>query len=219
MMEEEGRRGGREQQQQQQPRESSAAVDLYAGIGYFSFSYAKAAGVGKVLCWEINGWSVEGLRRGAAGNGWGVQVLQAHDHDDDDVVIDEKQKLVVFQESNARAATRIEKLRTTIPPVRHVNCGFLPSSQGSWETAVRVLDPVLGGWIHAHENIAVGDIESRREEIVGVFIALVEKHRGRRRRRQVRCEHLERVKDYAPGVVHCVLDISVTPVATEVASG
>lgn len=44
-------------------RASAVAVDLYAGIGYFAFSYA-AAGFGKVFCWELNAWSVEGLRRG-----------------------------------------------------------------------------------------------------------------------------------------------------------
>jgi len=48
-----------------------AAVDLYSGIGYFSFSYSKA-GVSKVLCFELNPWSVEGFRRGAEVNGWGI---------------------------------------------------------------------------------------------------------------------------------------------------
>jgi len=189
-----------------EPRETSA-VDLYAGIGYFAFSYAKA-GVGRVLCWEINGWSVEGLRRGAEGNGWGVQILKG-----DDVGVDGEERLVVFQESNERAVGRIDGMRDRIPPVRHVNCGFLPSSKGSWETAVQVLDPVHGGWIHAHENIAVKDIESRKKQIVDIFTALAENNHGRHPRRKVHCEHLERVKDYAPGVVHCVLDISITPVA------
>src|SRR5690606_18256943 len=50
------------------------AVDLYAGIGYFVFSYAKRGM--RVLCWEINPWSVEGLRRGALRNGWKVKLVQ-----------------------------------------------------------------------------------------------------------------------------------------------
>ena len=53
----------------------SVLWDLYAGIGYFAFSYAKA-GVGKVLCWEINPWSVDGLRRGAGGKQVGRQSHQ-----------------------------------------------------------------------------------------------------------------------------------------------
>ncbi|KAK6858721.1 S-adenosyl-L-methionine-dependent methyltransferase [Apiospora arundinis] len=44
------------------------AVDMYAGIGYFVFSYAELGM--RVLCWELNPWSVEGLRRGALANGW-----------------------------------------------------------------------------------------------------------------------------------------------------
>ncbi|KAM7193360.1 S-adenosyl-L-methionine-dependent methyltransferase [Naviculisporaceae sp. PSN 640] len=49
------------------------AIDLYAGIGYFVFSYAKLGF--RLLCWEINPWSVEGLRRGALANGWDVVVF------------------------------------------------------------------------------------------------------------------------------------------------
>lgn len=55
------------------PRADAVAVDLYAGIGYFAFCYA-ALGF-RVLCWEINAWSVEGLRRGAEANGWRVRVV------------------------------------------------------------------------------------------------------------------------------------------------
>lgn len=53
--------------------EQCYAVDMYAGIGYFVFSYARL-GL-RVLCWELNPWSVEGLRRGAVANGWSVRVI------------------------------------------------------------------------------------------------------------------------------------------------
>src|SRR2546423_1828954 len=52
-----------------------SAVDLFVGIGYFAFSYLKR-GVGVVWGWEINGWSVEGLRRGCKENGWRVEILR-----------------------------------------------------------------------------------------------------------------------------------------------
>lgn len=45
------------------------AVDMYAGIGYFTFSYLKA-GFGAVLCWELNPWSIQGLIKGAKLNKW-----------------------------------------------------------------------------------------------------------------------------------------------------
>lgn len=189
--------------------EETSAVDLYAGIGYFAFSYAKA-GVGKVLCWDINPWSVEGLRKGAKGNRWDVQVI--NDGQMSKEIMIRNERLVVFQESNVHAARRIASMKDMIPPIRHVNCGLLPSSKEGWEVAVQVLDPT-GGWIHAHENIAKRDIEGRTEEIVRIFDQLVMKHclyeLGEQWR--VECEHVEKVKSYAPGVMHYVLDISIMP--------
>ena len=187
----------------------TSAVDLYAGIGYFAFSYAKA-GIGKVLCWEINPWSIEGLRRGAKRNGWGVKVI--NDGQTFNETIEDGERLFIFQENNVNAAGSVAALRDSIFPVRHVNCGLLPSSKSSWEIAVQALDP-MGGWIHAHENIAKADIDTRKEEVVSIFAQLVNKYYGQRLQSQqeVKCEHVEHVKSYAPGIVHCVLDISILP--------
>ncbi|MCJ1384964.1 hypothetical protein MMC17_008082, partial [Xylographa soralifera] len=201
--------------------EACSAVDLYAGIGYFALCYAKA-GVGRVLCWEINPWSVEGLRRGVGLNGegrgkWGVRVVvgEEEEEEEDGEVRegwkDGEERVLVFQEDNQNAGARVERMRSRIPPVRHVNCGFLPSSAPSWPVAVEVLDPELGGWVHAHENIAVGDIESRKADIVARFDALANQDAANPQR-IVRCENLERVKSYAPGVIHCVLDIHIAPI-------
>ncbi len=180
-----------------------SAVDLYSGIGYFAFSYAKA-GVDKVLCWEINPWSVEGLRKGAKGNKWDVYIIKS----EDSVNVEkyENARIVVFEESNEYAAGRIDAIRDKIPIVKHVNCGYLPSSKDSWETAVQVLD-FTGGWIHAHENIAKKDIETRKAEILCIFRGLAKK----RFECKVECEHIELVKSYAPGIMHCVLDIAISP--------
>ncbi|KAH7007870.1 S-adenosyl-L-methionine-dependent methyltransferase [Macrophomina phaseolina] len=190
-----------------------AAVDLYAGIGYFAFSYRKA-GVRRVLGWEINPWSVEGLRRGAAANGWRVGVVgEGVEGTEGDVERAAREKdLVVFLESNARAAERVEGLRARgapLPPVRHVNAGLLPSSRGAWETAVRVLDPWLGGWVHLHENFGEGEVGARAAEVVTevrkIWVGDGEGEDA------VRLEHVEKVKTYAPGVLHCVLDIWISP--------
>lgn len=208
---------------QKRERETISAVDLYAGVGYFAFCYAaKKEVVGKVFCWEISRWSVEGLRRGAVVNGWGVRVFEEDEQDDYDghgaEEGKEEERLIVYRESNQHAATRIAAMRTRMPPVRHVNCGFLPSSKESWETAVQVLDPTQGGWIHAHENIAVHAFESRQTEIVQDFRNLVKRHHHHskedeeddQQQWQVECVHFERVKTYAPGVFHCVLDIFIS---------
>ena len=52
------------------PEARTMAVDLYAGIGYFTFSYAASQRIRAVLCWELNPWSIEGLVRGARLNKW-----------------------------------------------------------------------------------------------------------------------------------------------------
>ena len=198
-----------------------SAVDLYAGIGYFAFSYVKI-GVGRVFCWEINGWSVEGLRRGAGENGWGGCVVGCGEgwegcEGKKGIGMGQggfrDERLVVFKESNEKAVERIDGMRGEIPPVRHVNCGFLPSSSDSWKIAVQLLDPVQGGWIHAHENVNTKDVERRGREVVEIFTALVSTYgRGSiREHARVTCEHVETVKSYGPRVSHCVFDIAILP--------
>ena len=51
-------------------------VDLYVGIGYFALPYLRK-GVRRVFGWELNGWSVEGLRRGCIRNGFECAVFGA----------------------------------------------------------------------------------------------------------------------------------------------
>jgi len=185
------------------------AVDLYAGIGYFAFSYRKA-GIGKVLCWELNPWSIEGLARGAQANGWTQRTFTHFPLGGDWEQGAMDSDFLIFQQSNEEAVEILEKL-PPVPPIRHVNCGLLPSSRLSWGTAVRAIDKKLGGWIHAHENVGVGDIESKKEEV----LAEMQEHLDRvdmgsdQKQRRVKCEHVERVKTYAPGVLHVVLDIWV----------
>ena len=202
--------------------ELSSAVDLYAGIGYFAFSYAKA-GLSQVLCWEINPWSVEALRRGALRNQWKVMIVR--DDEENDIlsqkVHEERPRLLVFEESNERASERIKALLCrqpllhSIAPLRHVNCGYLPSSEDSWKTAVDILDTYAGGWIHVHENIGQSDIKDRKVEIVHAIQRLADgkvalaSEANRGRSYSVWCEHLEHVKSYAPGVIHCVLDVFI----------
>ncbi|KAL8957747.1 MAG: hypothetical protein Q9183_005978 [Haloplaca sp. 2 TL-2023] len=206
------------------------AVDLYAGIGYFAFSYAKAASGCKVLCWELNRWSIEGLKRGAQHNGWSTRVIENGDEENhlfgDRYTEDGKRKtieerILVFYRSNTCAVRAVDALRERIPPVRHVNCGYLPTSRDSWRTAFDVLDKDLGGWIHAHENVSVKEIERRRVEIVESFTDLAKSYLTRSdwsavfntecQPFSVECQHVERVKTYAPGIIHCVFDIAFLP--------
>ncbi len=186
----------------------SAAVDLYAGIGYFSFCYAKA-GFKEVLCWELNPWSVEGLRRGAAKNNWRVSPPfnpgeTGLPEKRDFPMLQSEETLVVFHEDNVHAARRIEALRKDLPPVRHVNCGLLPSSEAVWRPALEILDSHLGGWVHVHENINDRGRDKKVREITDIF-----NHEAAPRR--VGRVELHKVKSYAPGTTHWVLDVEILP--------
>ncbi|KAG5974564.1 hypothetical protein E4U58_002837 [Claviceps cyperi] len=190
------------------------AVDLYAGIGYFAFCYAKLGM--RVLCWELNPWSVEALRRGAGLNKWSIDVF--HEPTARGVCTEEitrsQARIVVMAEDNGFARARIEDMRRQgrgwLRDVRHVNCGLLPSSCSTWDCALfvtRSTTPMQQqSWLHLHENVGESDIESRRGEIETLLVNNPEeKSLGRR----IRVEGVEKVKTYAPGVWHCVFDVVV----------
>lgn len=167
------------------------------------FSYLKA-GARRVWCWEINPWSVEGLRRGCEANGWAVKVINMGEglalSDEEDQSV----KVVVFSESNEFAVNRLANLQRGRIMVKHVNLGLLPTSRGSWRTATEVVEN--DGWIHVHVNVGEHEIEQRVEECVQEFRSL-ESQVGTDR--MVICEHVERVKTFAPGVLHCVFDLYI----------
>ncbi|KAK3941702.1 tRNA wybutosine-synthesizing protein 2 [Diplogelasinospora grovesii] len=198
---------------------SKWAVDLYAGIGYFVFSYAKLGM--RVLCWELNPWSVEGLRRGALANKWSVKVIQGEDdllRPTPELVAGEEQ-IIVFLESNEEAERRIRELRDSgqqeLLDILHVNCGFLPTSAPTWQPAWNIVQPQKGGgWLHLHENVGVRDIASRRDEIQSLFNSWQLPQGQEGRRREVRVEHVEQVKTYAPDVWHVVFDVYITPLTS-----
>jgi tRNA wybutosine-synthesizing protein 2 len=189
------------------------AVDMYAGIGYFVFSYAKLGM--RVLCWEINPWSVEGLRRGALANKWTVRVVQGEDLKlSMEALLASGEQIVIFLESNERAGERIQEAqaRGLVRDIEHVNGGFLPTSEPVWRSAWEMTGLTEeAAWLHLHENVGVEDITSRRMSIQGMFEAwAAEDGSSGRRRRVPRVEHVEQVKTFAPGVWHCVFDVCIT---------
>lgn len=184
-----------------------AAVDLYAGIGYFAFSYVRA-GVTKVLCWDLSAWSCEGLRRGASKNRWRTILFEEGRVREQDLAESEA-RLLVFNESNVLAPARVAKMVDRLPPIRHVNCGMLPSSRQSLELAAELLDEGYAGWIHVHENFLVEEIETRAEG-TRVELEVILRHQ-RNAGVCVQIEYINRLKSYAPGVMHCVIDIVVHP--------
>lgn len=203
------------------------AVDLYAGIGYFVFSYARL-GL-RVLCWELNPWSVEGLRRGALANGWSVRVVRGAELQgelDMNQILRGGERIIVFQEDNAKALGRLREIDSfgsggrqigdhngTLADaleIVHVNCGFLPTSEPCWESAWEMARQSKQAWLHLHENVGVADIERRKSELQALFDRLSQTSNGFPGvDRRLRVEHVELVKTYAPGVWHCVFDILI----------
>lgn len=185
------------------------AVDLYAGIGYFVFSYA-SLGM-RVLCWEVNPWSIEGLRRGALANGWTVKVLQGEELEQfSSCLLPDGPQIVVLAEDNQEALSRIRRAQDEglARNIKHVNCGFLPTSEPTWKAAWDMTARSTESWLHLHENVGVDDIGNRRQ-------ALQEQRfsgwsAGERTGRSAEVEHVERVKTFAPGVWHCVFDVHIT---------
>lgn len=157
-----GREGGDEEEEEERELQPPgfAAIDLYAGIGYFAFSYLRA-GADQVWCWDINPWSIEGLLRGAKANKWEAVLLSHGMNDFDGDLLQEtattsmpketpkkgirKAKLLIFNESNIHAPERLQQYLFSPlhhPPqilIRHINLGLLPSSRESLSLAAQIL--------------------------------------------------------------------------------
>ncbi|PTB63875.1 hypothetical protein BBK36DRAFT_1180686 [Trichoderma citrinoviride] len=197
------------------PSSDRWAVDLYAGIGYFVFSYAKLGM--RVLCWEINPWSVEGLRRGALANKWTVKVVQGEElRMSMETLLAGGEQIVVFLESNERAGGRIREAheKGLARDIEHVNCGFLPTSEPVWKSAwemTGLATTTTEAWLHLHENVGVEDLESRRASVQGILEAWAAEEEDSlgAQSRVPSVEHVEQVKTFAPGVWHCVFDVSI----------
>ncbi|KFA62321.1 hypothetical protein S40285_06370 [Stachybotrys chlorohalonatus IBT 40285] len=184
------------------------AVDLYAGIGYFVFCYV-SLGM-RVLCWELNPWSVEGLRRGAKVNRWSVRIVSGQDLDLPMAeIMAGGEQILVFLEDNSEALERIRQSWSLglARDIRHVNCGFLPSSEPVWEQAWHITSLSSEACLHLHENVGVHDIESRRQSVQHLCETW---NHGPSVSRTPNVEHVELVKTFAPGVWHCVFDVRIT---------
>ncbi|EXJ94085.1 hypothetical protein A1O1_02478 [Capronia coronata CBS 617.96] len=262
-----------------EPLSSIDVVDFYVGIGYFAFCYL-ARGVRRVWGWDINPWSIEGLRRGCEKNGWGCMVVRVDDDgrldlpgngtnatedrlEGDDVVKEvvarirqgdeadtergpgrERQdqhapvRCIAFLGDNKWSDTVMGKIQREMQHqglalnVKHANLGLLPTSRGSWQNAVKVVkgqqsrtEGRRGGWLHVHENVDIQHIEAMKNRIIQDLDSIVRHEPEPEPAGQeedgseaicvpswsVSCDQIHQVKTYAPGVMHCVFDIHITP--------
>ena len=82
--------------------------------------------------------------------------------------------------------------------------GLLPTSRDAWSVAVDCLKAEKGGTCHVHECVDEGGFEKKGEEILAVM-------REMKPNWNIRVEHVEKVKKYAPRVWHLVYDIVLRP--------
>uniref|UniRef100_A0A7N0UT81 SAM-dependent methyltransferase TRM5/TYW2-type domain-containing protein n=2 Tax=Kalanchoe fedtschenkoi TaxID=63787 RepID=A0A7N0UT81_KALFE len=154
-------------------------VDLFAGIGYFVLPFLVRANAKLVYACEWNLNAIEALRRNLEANS----------------VAD---RCIVLEGDN----------RLTAPKgvANRVNLGLLPTSELSWETAVRALRSD-GGVLHVHANVKdseENDWVMYLKERIG-DLAKSEGHGW-----DISVDHVDRVKWYAPHIRHLVADVRCT---------
>ncbi|XP_021719707.1 tRNA wybutosine-synthesizing protein 2/3/4-like [Chenopodium quinoa] len=151
-------------------------VDLFAGIGYFTLPFLVRGNATLVYACEWNPHAVEALHHN-------LQVNLVSD------------RCIVLEGDN----------RLTAPKgvANRVCLGLLPSSEGSWVTAVRALR-CEGGTLHIHGNVKDSE-ESQWTLHIMDSISEIAKSEGRCW--NVSVVHLERVKWYAPHIRHLVADV------------
>ncbi|KIV93679.1 hypothetical protein PV10_04874 [Exophiala mesophila] len=233
-----------------QPVKDVDVVDFYVGIGYFAFCYLMR-GVRRVWGWDINPWSIEGLRRGCNANGWNCLVVRVDEHgsltdstpkdiamqilrlDRSDSEPAQRVRCVAFLGDNrwaTKVLSEIDKAMSSIDAsdgqgsginLKHANLGLLPSSNDSWESAVAVLSRLKdrgvqrSSWLHVHENVDMTKEDSIREDIVNDIRKIVEaeaetvRYEDQDHKVSCVCLHVQHVKTFAPGVMHCVFDIQI----------
>lgn len=167
----------------QSPIEGSTVIDLYAGIGYFTLPYTKQ-NPKVVYCWEINPWSIEGLLRAAKRNKFQARLVRRNER----YVPDERDQIIVFAENNEHALGRLEQLN--LARLSHINMGLLPNAHDAIPVALKLCEAASETdltMIHLHENIKSDSCESWKQD---------------HSRTLGRCRHLEKIKQYSPGVIH-----------------
>ena len=165
-------------------------VDLFAGIGYYVLPLLLKAGAAHVHACDINPDAIATLRINLALNGITPGQCTVWPGDNQ-TLLQCSRRLGV---DVARTADR-------------VLLGLLPSSATAWPLAVACLKDE-GGTLHVHGNATAGAEQAWGEEVAAAVRAIAQS--TGRTGWNVTLSHVERVKSYAPRVVHVVADIVVT---------
>ncbi|XP_008273943.1 tRNA wybutosine-synthesizing protein 2 homolog isoform X2 [Stegastes partitus] len=178
-------------------------VDLYAGIGYFTLPYLVHAKAGHVHACEWNPDAVDALQKNLEANGV-------------------SNRCTIHQGDNRQLHL--------CDVADRVNLGLIPSSEGGWPVACRLLKRTTGGILHIHQNVtsplhntAADDATHRvsgkkadrevwqawADDTSNRIASLLRDITGALWTTNIR--HIEHVKSYAPHVHHVVLDLECRP--------
>jgi tRNA G37 N-methylase Trm5 len=89
-----------------------------------------------------------------------------------------------------------------------VNLGLIPSSSQGWPLACAALR-AHGGWLHVHDNVHEGQVAAWAAALAATVARLGADEGEGREAWAVVVAHVEKVKSYAPRVLHVVADLFV----------
>lgn len=188
----------------QAPIKDHVIVDMYAGIGYFTFSYA-AQQPSRIFCWEINPWSVEALIRGAKHNGFPVKLVTANE----EYLEEDGDMIVVFLENNENAPRRLNQVQI-MNNLTHVNLGLLPDSKQAFNSVIFLALQSRKAILHIHENVQVNKLKSWLTDTARCLDSIISKlDHNELITHKVTSLDLEKIKTFAPDVYHVCGDFEV----------
>ncbi|KAH3901248.1 related to tRNA wybutosine-synthesizing protein 2 [Saccharomycodes ludwigii] len=186
--------------------EGNDVVDMYCGIGYFTLSYLKR-NCNRIFCFDLNPWSCEGLKRALLKNKFEK---------------DDKKRCYIFNESNEYCLSELENyekqfvnnIDTSRLRIRHINMGLLPTSEASWELALKIVAkhsyelPIVT--LHIHENIHIDEIEGENGFVKCKLLPKLKNYQVTIENNfKVNVTHAEKIKTYAPDIWHVCIDVDI----------
>jgi tRNA G37 N-methylase Trm5 len=170
--------------------EDEIVLDMYAGIGYYTLPALVHGNAKHAYACEWNEHAAGALRYNLSQNG----------------VSD---RATVFVGDCRESFRENEALKIGFD---RISLGLLPSSEGGWKTAVQALHIAKGGWLHVHGNVPTLERDNWGLWLCQRLLHLRDEWGGDRvKSHVVLCQHIERVKSFAPKIEHFVADIFLGP--------
>ena len=154
---------------------SEVIVDLFAGIGYFTLPFLVKGGALKVIACDWNADAHQALQtsleKNKVADRW-VGVSNPAYYAAAALSVHGKLRLTAATTVSCfllhRCEQRLGDCREVAPAgvADRVNLGLIPTSEFAWETAIKCLKPLQGGWLHIHENVHEKQEEEWKQYVI-----------------------------------------------------